>query len=100
MEPSYWGRLAHFIKESYTQRIRQAGSGILMGFVGAQHLLFSGVMADLVGPVWWIIKGVGTIMLAFFTSLATSYAAYLIDVYKENQKKRPVGQKKRKDKAA
>ncbi len=70
-----------------------------MGFIGAKSLLFSGVLAHLVGPLWWAAKGIGTVVLAFCTSLATAYGAYLIEVHKENQKKRPEN-RKRKNKAA
>jgi len=69
-----------------------------MGFIGAKSLLFSGIMANLVGPLWWIAKGIGTVMLAFCTSVATAYGAYLIEIHKENQKKSP--ESKRKDRAA
>lgn len=64
-----------------------------MGFIASQHILFAGWMANLVTPIWWIIKGVGTVVLAFCTSLATSYGAYLIEVHKENQKKNPTRKK-------
>lgn len=96
MEPTnLWTQFTHFVKDSYTERIRQTSSGVLMGFIGAQHILFSGLLANLVSPLWWLIKGIGTIVLAFFTSLATSYAAYLIERHKESKKKDPIRRKKR-----
>lgn len=102
MEPTtLFYRFAKFLKESYTQRIKQSGSGILMGFIGAQHLLFAGTLANLVGPLWWAIKGAGTVALAFFSSLATSYGAYLIEKYKDKKRGRPSPTKNgKKNKAA
>jgi hypothetical protein len=92
MEPSPWTRFIAFIKDSYTARIKHAFSGVLMGFIAGQHLLFAGALADLVTAGWWIFKGISTVVLAFFTSLATSYAAYLIDKHKNKNnesRKRP-----------
>lgn len=101
MESSVWNRLVKFIRDSYTTRFKQASSGVIMGFIASQHLLFAGFMADLVTVGWWVFKGICTVILAFFTSLATSYAAYLIDQYKL---KKDATRKKRKgsrsDKAA
>ena len=98
MEQSYWSRFTQFVKDSYTQRLKQSSGGLFMGLITANNLLFAGVLANLVGPLWWIFKGICTVFLAFFTSLATSYAAYLIEKHKENQKKSPTT--KRKNKAA
>lgn len=72
-----------------------------MGLISANNLLFAGQMANMVGPAWWVIKGVGTVVLAFFTSMATSYGSYLIDRFKEKKSLSQNGpSRKRKDKAA
>ena len=87
MEPDIWTRFVHFVRDSYHERIKQTASGLFMGFIAANNLLFSGELANLVGIFWWIIKGLSTVILAFFTSLATSYAAYLIEKNKNDGKK-------------
>jgi len=101
MEPNLWNRLIGFVKDSYTKRIRQAFSGVVMGFLAANGLLFSGPMADLVTAGWWIAKGVGSVILAFTTSLATSYGAYLVEQHKNRKNVTQSQRRKRKgDKAA
>jgi hypothetical protein len=72
MEPSIWTRFAQFVKDSYTERLKTSGAGVFMGFIGANQLLFSGMLAPLVGVGWWVLKGVGTVILAFSTSMAAS----------------------------
>lgn len=49
-----------------------------MGFIGSQHLFFGGWLANMVSAGWIIFKGLGTIVLAFSTSMATGYAALII----------------------
>lgn len=56
-----------------------------MGFIGAQHLLWSGFLATLVGPIWWVLKGIGTIVLAFSSALATGYAGVIIEDWKDKR---------------
>lgn len=100
MEPSIWRTFARFVKDSYTKRIKIASSGIFMGLITSNNLLFAGQLANLVGVGWWVLKGIGAVVLAFSTSMATSYGSYLIESLKE--KKSP-GQKnisKRKNKVA
>jgi hypothetical protein len=96
MEPNLWTQFIRFVKDSYTKRIKQAFSGSIMGLISAQHIFFAGPLADLVSGGWWVIKGIGTVILAFSTSMATCYGAYLIDCHKEKQKKRSDGKNKRK----
>lgn len=99
MEPTIWGAFTRFVKESYTKRIKVAGSGIFMGLITSNNLLFAGELANMVGPFWWVVKGIGTVVLAFSTSLATSYASMLIEQYKEKKSQNRID-KKRKDRAA
>lgn len=99
MENSIWTRLTRFIRESYTLRIKESFSGICMGFVISNNILFSGSFATLVTQWWWLLKAIGSVILAFVTSLATSYAALLIKQHGERKKKDPPI-RKRKDKAA
>lgn len=99
MESTIWSRFAHFVKESYTHRFKQSFSGVVMGFFSANNLLFAGQMANLVTPFWWIVKGIGSVMLAFFMSMATSYGAYLIEIHKEKREEKK-SQRKKRNKAA
>ena len=71
-----------------------------MGFYGSQHIFFSGELARLVGAGWWVLKGVGTVTLAFFSSMATAYGAHLIDQYKNKSNVKQPTQKKRKRKGS
>lgn len=70
-----------------------------MGFFNAQHLLFSGSLAHLVTIWWWVFKGVCTVILAFFTGLATAYASKLVQSLGSEKKSTSV-RRKRNDKAA
>jgi len=89
MEPNLWTRFVEFVKESYTSRLKHAFSGICMGFIGAQHLLYSGVLANLVTNGWWIFKGICTVILAFCTSLATAYASKLVEIHMDKNREKP-----------
>jgi len=66
-----------------------------MGFIGAKHLLWIGVSISMVEGAF---KAAGTIVMAFGSGLATSYAAYLVDRYKE-KKSRVSGEKRRRKRA-
>lgn len=68
--------------------------GALVGLFGAKSLLFSGLPDKMVTLGAYIIKYVGTVIMAFSSGLATAYAAYLIDQYK-NKKDGKIKQKKR-----
>ena len=99
MEPlSIFTRLANFAKESVQKRLFETFGGFCMGLFSSEHILFSGVLANLVGPLWWIAKGVGTVILAFSSAFATSYGAGLGK--KILQKKEVIPSGKEKDKAA
>lgn len=96
MESSLWARFALFIKESIIQRTKQALSGVSMGCIASVNFLWAGPLAKiLVGWMGWIVKGVGSVILAFSCGLATAYAGYLIERYKESKKKMPIKRRKR-----
>ena len=93
MESSIWGKFLSFIKASFTQKFKAFMPGCLMGFVGAQHILWVGVSVSL---VTYITKYAGTVFMAFGSGLATSYAAYLIEQYKNKKNVQKSHQRKRK----
>lgn len=98
MEPFViWTRIIDLIKKCYLQHIKETFSGVCMGFIGSQHLFWSGWMAHLVGPVWTIVKGVATLLFTFLSSLVTGYAGVIIAEWKErrDQKKSPNRKQKR-----
>jgi hypothetical protein len=99
MEPTIWSRLKAFVQQSLTEKFKAFFPGVCMGFIGAQHLLWIGVPITLVE---YAFKFIGTVAMSFFSGLATSYAAYLIEKYKAKNNEKP--QKKRengkRDKAA
>lgn len=99
MEPDIWEKFIRFVKESYTQRFSHCFSGIICGFIGARSLLYSGAAAELVGLAWWIVKGIGTVALAFSTSLATGYAGLLLERLKEKKSPDKANTLKRKNRA-
>lgn len=66
-----------------------------MGLFGAKSLLFSGLSSEVVTFMAYCIKYAGTVIMAFSSGLATSYAAYLVDKHKERQKKSPNQKRKR-----
>lgn len=92
MERSIYERLRRFIWGSLTEKFKAFMPGVCMGFVGAQHLLWIGVPVSL---VTYIFKFLGTVLMAFGSGLATSYAAYLIDRYKTKRNEGSKPQKKR-----
>lgn len=91
MGKTYW-RFALFIKESAIERTKQTIAGIGMGGISAYNLLWIGPIAENLG---WLVKGIGSVALAFFSGLATSYAGYLIERHKESQKRIPIKKRKR-----
>jgi len=83
MEPSIWRTIVQFIKDSYLVRVKESFLGICMGFSISNNLLFSGELANLVTAGWWICKGLGSLTLAFITSMLTSYGAFLVKKWTE-----------------
>ena len=100
MEPNLWTQLTHFIKRCHTEHFKEVLGGYFMGFIGAQHLLYSGALSSLVGPVWWVLKGIGTIVLAFGSALATGYAGVIITDWKERRDEKKSSNSSKKNRAA
>lgn len=92
MESSAWAKFCQFIKSSLQEKFKAFMPGVCMGFIGAQHILWIGVSVSL---VTYIFKFIGTVLMAFGSGLATSYAAYLIDRFKTKRNESPKPQKKR-----
>lgn len=99
MEPTLWARFIGFVKESYLYRLKETFAGIFMGFGISKHLLFAGQLANLVGG-WWLIKAIGSLILAFVTSLLTSYAGVLVKRWTDPEKKSQRKEKRKNKKAA
>ena len=95
MEQSIWERLKNFIRESLTQKFQAFFPGCVMGFIGSRSLLFANLPAEMVTIGAYVLKYIGTIIMAFSSGLATSYAAFLIEKYK-NKKNVKQSQKRRK----
>ena len=88
MEPNIWARIAIFLKESVTQRLKQSVSGFCLGIVGFHSLYFADVPATLVHDwlvVWLWLK---TIVSAYIASVATSLGSYHVDLYKKKREKK------------
>ena len=96
MGNSLWQRFRAFVQDSFTQKFKYCFPGICMGFVSARSLLFSGLPAELVTLGSYILKYAGTVVMAFSSGLATSYAAYLIEKHKEHKKKDTTTRKRNK----
>jgi hypothetical protein len=96
MEHSIWRRLKCFIQESLSEKFKVFFPGMCMGFFGAKSLLFSGISAEMVTFGTYVLKYIGTVIMAFSSGLATAYAALLIEKHKERQKKSPIDSVKRK----
>ena len=71
--------------------------GCVMGYIGGQHILFSGVN---ISVVEYGVKFVGATVMAFGSGLATSYAAYLIEIHKKKQNGKAKQKKRQNGKAA
>jgi hypothetical protein len=95
MEPSIWSRIRQFVQQSFTEKFKYCLPGCIMGLLGAKSLLFAGLPAEMVTLGAYVLKYVGTVLMAFGSGLATAYAAYLIDQYK-NKKNVKQSQKRRK----
>jgi len=94
MESSILYRLATFIKESYTKRIKEVASGLFMGGFGGYNIFFADIPEPLkhtwIGTWLWV----KTIFFAFTSSLATAYGAYIIENFKKKRNAKK-SQKKR-----
>jgi hypothetical protein len=71
-----------------------------MGIVGGKSLLFSGLPAELVTLGAYCAKYIGTLLLAFGSGLATSYAAYLVEKHKNRSNNGTQKRRKKGDRAA
>lgn len=100
MEPTIWAKLVGFVKESYLYRIKETFVGVIMGFDISRHLLFSGWIATLVSTWWWLIKAVGSLLLAFVTSMLTSYGSVLVKRWTDPEKKSKKDDQRKSKKAA
>lgn len=101
MESSLWSRLIAFARHSLTEKFKAFFPGCIMGFIGSQHLLWAGVPDHVVSFFWGAIvigvKSMGTLLMAFGSGLATSYASKLVDQHFEKKSKSSIdGVKKRK----
>lgn len=76
MEQSLWTRFRCFVAHALTQKFKAFFPGSIMGFIGGQHLLFTGFPVSVVSYVY---KFLGTVILAFFSGLATTWAAKIIE---------------------
>lgn len=100
MEPNLLSRLATFIKESYTRRIKEVASGLIMGGIGGYNIFFPKLPPELIHTwigVWLWMK---TVFFAFSSSIATAYGAYLIEKHKNKKNERPKKRQKNNGKAA
>lgn len=96
MESSIWEKFKIFIRESLTQKFKAFFPGCIMGFIGSRSLLFSGLPAEMVTVGAYVLKYIGTIIMAFSSGLATSYAAFLIEKYKNKKHHVQQSQKRKK----
>jgi hypothetical protein len=85
MEKSIWDKFVRFIRESFSEKFKYCFPGCLMGFWGAKSLLFAGLSSEMVTIGAYILKYIGTVLMAFSSGLATSYAAYLIEKHKNKK---------------
>jgi hypothetical protein len=98
MESSIWDRIKNFIRESLTQKFKAFLPGCIMGFIGSKSFLWNGVTLEV---ATYILKFIATVIMAFSSGLATSYAALIIDRLKNKKNVTPQRRRKRKgDKAA
>lgn len=101
MEKSIWEKFAHFIRQSTTEKFKTFYPGVLVGLLGAKSLLFAGLSSEMVTLGAYVLKYIGTVVMAFSSGLATAYAGYLIERHKEKKNDKEKGPKKRqKGKAA
>lgn len=101
MDRTIWEKFAAFIQQSITEKFKTFYPGVLVGLIGAKSLLFAGLPSEMVTLGTYVIKYIGTILMAFSSGLATAYAGYLIERHKENKNEKSKGpQKRQKGKAA
>lgn len=117
MEQSIWQRFKVFIQqvvrekikafkifiwESLTQKFKAFFPGCVMGLFGAKSLLFSGLPAEAITFGAYLLKFMGTVLMAFGSGLGTSGGAYLIEKYKNRKNDKPQKKRERskRDKAA
>jgi len=100
MEPRYlWTRFVQFVKESLSNKFKAFFPGCLVGLFSAKSLLFAGLPSEVVTVGAFLAKFVATMVMSFGSGLATSYAAYRFDKFK-NKKNEPKPPKRSRKKAA
>lgn len=101
MDRTIWEKFAAFIRQSITEKFKTFYPGVLVGLIGAKSLLFAGLSNEMVTLGAYILKYIGTVIMAFSSGLATAYAGYLIEQHKEKKNGKTKGPKKgQKGKAA
>jgi hypothetical protein len=100
MGKSIWERIIEFVYLCYTKYIKQVGSGLIMGGIGGYNISFAGIPPELAHSWIGIWAWIKTVFFAFSSSLATGYAALLIERHKEKKNPRNDTRLKRKNRAA
>lgn len=100
MEPSYFTRFIAFVKSSFQEKFKVFLPGAIVGLFGAKSFLFAGLPSEMVTFGAYALKYIGTVIMAFSSGLATAYAAYLIERYKEKQNGKIKQKKRQNGKAA
>ena len=100
MEPHIRDRFIQFIKSSFQEKFKVFLPGALVGLFGAKSLLFAGLPDKMVTLGAYIVKYIGTVIMAFSSGLATAYAAYLIEEHKKKKDVKRSQKKRQNGKAA
>ena len=82
MEQSIWSRFTDFVQQSFTQKFKAFMPGVFMGFIGSKSILWDGEVGTV---VIYILKAILTIIMAFGSGLATSYAALIVENHKNKK---------------
>jgi hypothetical protein len=102
MEPNLWSKFVQLVKESFSSKFKAFFPGCIVGLLSAKSLLFAGLASEVITFWAFLVKFVATVVMSFGSGLATSYAALIIERYK-NRKQNVTRSQRRKgkgDKAA
>jgi len=101
MEPSVWAKIQSFLRECFKEKFKIFFPGSLLGLFAGKSLLFSGLPAELVTFGAYLLKFVGTVLMAVASGAATTYGAKWVEKkLSPNEKKSPDPIKKGRNKNA
>lgn len=101
MESNLWTKFVQFVKHSLKEKFALFFGGTFIGWFGGMSLFFSGLSPEIITLGAYVLKFMGTLLMAFGSGLGTTAGAKWVERKFEKKSPPTNGQvKKGKDRAA